>query len=141
MGWKVVTMGWKVVTMGSATVVTVAAVGLLPLIAGSLGRNLFSLLGSLMPRNVSLVSLSDVCSISLISSSWIWSLGLNLLAPFLLKSLNLGARVVVVVVVAAVVVVVLTVGASVNTEKVCRVGTKAEERVVTSSATNMKSCD
>ena len=116
-----------------------ALVGLLPLIAGSFGLNLFSLLGSLMPRNVSLVSLSDVCSISLISSSWIWSLGLNLLAPFLLNSLNLGARVVVVVV--AAVVVVLTVGASVNTEKVCRVGTKAEERVVTSSATNMKSCD
>ena len=57
------------------------------------------------------------------------------MAPFLLNSLNLGARAVVVAVVAAVV-VVLTVGASVNTEKVCRVGTKAEERVVTSSATN-----
>ena len=139
-GASVVTMGWKVVTIGSDTVVAGAAVGLLPLIADSLGLNLFSLLGSLIPRKVSLVSLSDVCSISLISASWIWSLGLNLLAPFLLNSLNLGARVVVVAVVAAVV-VVLTVGASVNTEKVCRVGTKAEERVVTSSATNMRSCD
>ena len=129
--------GRKVVTTGSATVVAGALVGLLPRMAESLGRNLFSLLGSLlMPRKLSLVSLSEVCSISLISSSWIWSLGLNLLAPFLfLNSLNLGARVVVVVV--AVSVVVLTVGASVNTEKVCRVGKKAGERVVTSSETRV----
>merc|ERR1719264_1579627 len=126
--------GRKVVTMGSATVVAGAEVGLLPRMADSLGRNLFSLLGSLTPRKLSLVSLSEVSSISLISSSWIWSLGLNLLAPFLfLNSLNLGARVVVVVVVVAV--VVLTVGASVNTEKVDRVGKKAEGRVVTSSNT------
>merc|ERR1719264_1137042 len=112
--------GRKVVTMGSATVVAGAEVGLLPRMADSLGRNLFSLLGSLIPRKLSLVSLSEVSSISLISSSWIWSLGLNLLAPFrFLNSLNLGARVVVVVVVVVVVaVVVLTVGASVNTEKV-----------------------
>ena len=34
-------------------------------------------------------------------------------------------------------VVVLTVGASVNTEKVCRVGKKAGERVVTSSETRV----
>merc|ERR1719264_1207585 len=123
--------GRKVVTMGSATVVAGAVVGLLPRMAESLGRNLFSLLGSLIPRKLSLVSLSEVCSISLISSSWIWSLGLNLLAPFrFLNSLNLGARVVVVVAV-----VVLTVGASVNTEKVARVGKKAEGRVVTSSNT------
>ena len=131
-GASVVTAtGRKVVTMGSTTVVAGAVVGLLPRMAESLGRNLFSLLGSLMPRKLSLVSLSEVCSISLISSSWIWSLGLNLLVPFrFLNSLNLGARVVVVVAV-----VVLTVGVSVNTEKVARVGKKAEGRVVTSSET------
>ena len=134
-GASVVTAtGRKVVTMGSATVVEGAAVGLLPRMAEPLGRNLFNLLGSLMPRTVSFTSLSDDSSISLISSCWIWSLGLNLLAPFRLNSLNLGARVVVVVVVVAV--VVLTVGASVKTENVCRVGTKAEGRVVTSSGTN-----
>ena len=132
-GASVVTAtGRKVVTMGSTTVVAGAVVGLLLRMAESLGRNLFSLLGRLMPRKLSLVSLSEVCSISLISSSWIWSLGLNLLVPFLfLNSLNLGARVVVDVVA----VVVLTVGASVNTEKVARVGKKAEGRVVTSSET------
>ena len=54
------------------------------------------------------------------------------MGPFLLNSLNLGARV---VVVGAAVVVVLTVGASVKTEKLCRVGTKAGERVVNSSGT------
>ena len=70
-GASVVT-GRRVVTTGSATVVAGAAVGLLPRMAGLLERNLLSLLlGSLMPRKVSLVSLSDVSSISLISASWI----------------------------------------------------------------------
>ena len=105
----VVTTGAGVVTTsgsGSETVVRGLAVTGLLLMADSLGRNLFSLLGSLNDLNLSLAS--GASSISLVSSSLILFCGRKRLIPFLLNK-PLGLLVVVVVVVVVVVTLVVVV--------------------------------